>query len=362
MEDQNFSEKPTPAQEPATPPTPPQQSSSKLTIILALLLTAIIAAFLAYYFTQKYYNKGTETVVVPSTDEQLQTGSTTASTTDNSNDAKADEAQPTATLILARLERTVGMNANPNSLQLHIVSHQSPDGNEVELANITAHNDSYNSIYSFGSKIYYITLSTQLGSYDLETGKTEIINIPGVDNSNEGYMKSFSISDFAFDQGKFVYMKGECAEASKCTVGIYDLVSKQNTIVLEDLMVVISPVMMDVTKIESFNAKTGIAVITDNGGDAGWGMSVYYNLNVNTGEIEKTDTAELTACSDEPDSMIGPCDPQQVASNKHYEELLAKKFTMCGDVKVRSDEYKKVIVEAGDEVEEIDDASFVACQ
>lgn len=157
-------------------------------------------------------------------------------------------------------------------------------------------------------------------------------------------------------------MKGECVETLKCTVGIYDLENKTNKVVLEDLMKTIKPVIMNRTRIESYNAATGIAVITDNSGDAGWGTSVYYDLNVNTGKIVKTDTIETLACGDEPDSMIGPCTPEQEANNKYFDEVIAKEFTMCGDVKVKTHEYWKVVVEGGDEVEEIEDASFVACQ
>lgn len=140
-------------QEPVQTPSP--QSSSKLTVILALILTAIVVAFLTYYFTQKYYSAPKDEASIT---ESTATDQTTDSTTPVSEEEVSSTDTPGANLLLARLERTVGMNANPNSLQLHIVSHKFPDGTEEELANLTANSESYKSVYFHDNKIYYITL------------------------------------------------------------------------------------------------------------------------------------------------------------------------------------------------------------
>lgn len=364
MEEQNTPTEPTQSPSPTPTPQPASQKSSKLTVILALLLTAIIAALLTYYFTQQYYQDGANNSETPTPEIETDDGQANDDTSDSSEDkdSKDEATTPTANLLLARLERTIGMDANPNSLQLHIVTQKFPSGEGIELANITANYIGYKAIYADGDYIYYITLSTQLGRYNLSTGKNEIINIPGVDNVNDGYAKSFSLTDFAFDNGKILYMKGECVEVAKCTVGLYDIATKKNTIVLEDIMKNIDPVFLNVTHIESFDASTGKAVITDSGGDAGYGTSVYYELDVNTGKITKTDTTEFFACGDDPEMMMGPCGPEEEAANAHHNEVMAEQFTMCGDVKVKTDEYWVVTIEGGDETEVIDDASFVSCR
>ena len=272
MEEQNTSADTT--TNPAPTPTPAPQNSSKLTIILALLLTALIVGFLTYYFTQKHYSNSSDQQQ-ETKDESTQNGDQSQNEEqDNSEEQSQNDevSQATADLFIAKLERTVGMNANPNSIQLHITSHNFPSGTEKEIANLTSNYLGYDDIFIDGKKIYYLTFSLQPAVYDLDTGKSEIISIPGVDNSNDGYARDYTLADFAFDQGKIVYMKGQCTEVLKCTVGVYDLATKKNQVIIEDIMKAIQPVLMDATRIEKFDADSGIIVITDNGGDAGVGQ------------------------------------------------------------------------------------------
>lgn len=342
-----------------------QPPSSKTTAVLVVILLLILVGFGVFYFTQKYYTEPQDKLQEDQTDDDQSTDDQDPNDQQNDpdpdEDSDEDAAPASATLLITKIEDT-GEQANPNALELTVVSHEFPTGKEKELATLTSHYQGYDAVYAADKKIYYLTLSLQPGVYDLETGDNKIINIPGVDNSNDGYAKGYTLADFAFDQGKILYMKGECTEKLKCTVGIYDIASKTNKVLMEDFMQVIEPVFLNVTRIESFDADSGTAILTDNGGDAGYGKSVYYELNVNTGKITKIDTLESFACGDEADSMMGPCDANQTAQNEHHEEVAAKQFLMCGDVKVWNNQYWRVTLESDDESEEIEDASFVACQ
>lgn len=338
-----------------------QPASSKTTAVLVVILLLLLVGFGVFYFTQKYYTEPQDNLQEDQPDDQSTDDPDGDADSDKDQDKDPEATQASATLLVTKIEYPEDQ-ANRNALELTLVSHEFPTGKEKELATLTSHYQGYDAVYADDKKIYYLTLSLQPGVYDLETGENKIINIPGVDNSNDGYAKEYTLADFAFDQGKLLYMKGECTERLKCTVGIYDIASKTNKVLMEDFMKVIEPVFLNVTRIESFDADSGTAILTDNGGDAGYGKSVYYELNVNTGKITKIDTLESFACGDEADSMMGPCDPNQAAKNKHHDEVAAKQFVMCGDVKVWNNQHWRVTVESEDEKEELEDTSFVACQ
>ncbi len=135
------------------------------------------------------------------------------------------------------------------------------------------------------NKIYFISSTTgQLTAYDLNTKQSTVIPIPNVKPLDE-YTKT-NLVDFVIDTGQIIFLRGNCYEsATNCSLEKYNLLGNHHELIMESIRPELPAIGMGATKLVSYDAQTGIIIVNQAAGDAGWSYTSYYEVKEVNGAV-----------------------------------------------------------------------------
>jgi len=112
--------------------------------------------------------------------------------------------------VRGQIFQIMGLNKNTGTLKKHF--------------NVVGYEYYYKGNFQlYKNQVLFLNPERKIVSIDNKTGKKATINIPGF------------VSQFLVSNNKIFYKKGYCAEGGRCDIGEYDLITKKDKIIINDV-------------------------------------------------------------------------------------------------------------------------------
>lgn len=146
----------------------------------------------------------------------------------------------------------------------------------------------YNEAFDlYKDEVFFLEPGGTIGAVDITTTQRRTVNIPGIVVAQSLATGENSIWDFVIGDGKIFYLKGHCSENGYCALGEYDLETGENRIIADNLEETIVQGFFNIAYLTEYDDSNERIVMTNSGGDAGWGWISTFAFNPATGEYEK---------------------------------------------------------------------------
>ncbi len=173
--------------------------------------------------------------------------------------------------------------------------------------------------------IYFINPEGELGHYNFTTKQTQVVKIPGVEPVF-GFFDVNSMWDFELSVSgtTLVYLRGTCAEGTRCDLYMYDMSSKANTLILANLQKLMKMNETSGLALHAYDPGKNIVTVKKGGSD---GMSSYTELF----EVSLTEKKVMTSQKIENvgDKEGDPLTEKEKQDNAKSDELYRTRLT-CG--------------------------------
>jgi len=245
--------------------------------------------------------------------------------------------------------------ANPENLvnEYFVVSFNPKNGEQKQLTLIK--NNFFTEPFGFSNdKIFFETPAGEVASLDIKSNKQDTIKISGIIPTNQ-YLNENTLSDFLVSGNKIFYLKGDCSEGLYCALGMYDISTESNQIIIDNLHKQVKSTIFNVTHLVSYDSAKNILKIRDSGGDGGFGSGSLYEINLSTKALTKIDSASSEYCGENETD----CTSQQKAENEKFDRIFSKPQINCSGATI-TDSYNQVSV-SGNTQKTFEDTHYIGC-
>lgn len=324
-----------------------------LPILISILLTALVVGFGVFYFV----NQSSQSEIKSLQDQvdelrNKQTNTSSGETPQNQDVSSAGSPNTGSILLAMKNKQQNPPPSNPGNLvnEYFVVAYDPKTGEQKQSAIIK--NNFFTEPFGFSNnKIFFETPTGEVGSLDTKSLKQETIKISGIIPTNR-YLNENTLSDFLVSGNKLFYLKGHCSEGLYCALGVYDISTGNNQIILDNLDKQVKSAIFDVTKLVSHDSAKNILRIRDSGGEAGFASGSLYELNLNTKVLTEIDSASSEYCGE----SEADCTPQQKAENEKFDRIFSKPQINCNGA-VIIDSYNKVSISG----KNFEDTLYIGC-
>jgi len=212
-----------------------------------------------------------------------------------------------------------------------------------------------------GGMVYFINDEYTISSFDLTTGKTQKLEIGGIESHQEGDGSFNGAASMIIVNGKLYFLRGGCAETMKgCFMGVYDISTSKTTTIISNIeSKVASKANSGLSLIENKGNSTVILWHSD--GDGPYAGIDIYEINLNNNEMKKIDSVKYTDCDTEGIN----CTNKDKTSNEKFIKMYDYKFT-CGKFAISQTHklqgYDELSISIDSkETKNIRDVSYVGC-
>lgn len=167
-------------------------------------------------------------------------------------------------------------SSSENPIKEYFIYSFDPKTNKKKQFGLVESNTSFfpHSFKLFGDKVFFINWNGELATLDLKSKKQEIIKIPGIIPTKEPHSKDV-LSIFTITDNDVLYVKGYYN-----TLGLYNLVTSENKILIDDLDKKIDFAMSRLI-LKSYNSSNNSLEFLLIYGDAGVVSARLYNFDIN---------------------------------------------------------------------------------
>lgn len=307
-----------------------KKTKSSLITILAILITALVVGGGTYVWQQSK-SKSTQTRLeqqIASLQNQISKKNSEQKTQKN-NDSQTKVTDAATILLASENKEQNPAPANDKNLmqEYNIFSLSTEDGTQKQIALIK--NNFFVQPFGYSNnKIFFINPAGELASLDPASNKQETIKIDGI-IPTEKYLNEKTLDDFIISGNKVIYLKGMCGETGYCALGIYDMSTDKNQILIDNLHKKIDLKFYDVLQIKSYDAAKNTLRISKGGGDAGYGYSDLYDINLADGSMNLI--AKSHYCGDKEEY----CTDEWKADNAKYKDFFQSPQMACNGLTVK---------------------------
>jgi len=218
--------------------------------------------------------------------------------------------------------------SNPGNLvqEYSIILLDPKTGKEKELG-IIKNNFFVNSFGYYDDKVLYISPKGTIHSFDVKSSTDEELAIEGITPAEviPDKIKFNMVSDFIISDSTIFYLKGICQEGDYCALGKFDLASKTNKVLYDNLHYKLPDKIYSVIRLRSYDKVSNKLQITDSWGDGGFANSEIYELNLGTKALVKIGGYRYESCAGE------ICPEAVEKENEQYSKNTMKPLVNCLD-------------------------------
>ncbi len=175
---------------------------------------------------------------------------------------------------------------------------------------------------SFGlwqNNVYYINPAGRMESFQIVTKQKTSINTSLDTEPVDGWINRNNIQDLIVANGKIIYLRGSCAEVYNCGLGIVDIATGIDESIVSHLEKTIKGIGgIGKFSLVSVDLNKHTAKISNEAGDAGFGMVELYEVNLDNGKITKLASATNSECGED---QGAECTAAEKAKEVAYEKL-----------------------------------------
>ncbi len=128
-------------------------------------------------------------------------------------------------------------------------------------------------------RAFFVNPEGELASYTLETEKDTVVKIPGVEPVF-GFFDEHSMWDFEVSGSTLVYLRGMCAEGSRCDLYQYDLVAFTNTLILPNLQKLMKMDETSGLSLQSYDPVKNLVVVKKAGSDGAYSYTELFDVSL----------------------------------------------------------------------------------
>lgn len=261
----------------------------------------------------------------------------------------------TSLLLAAHNKQQTPPPANPENLmrEFSVFSYESTTGEQKEVAKIK--NNFFRQPFGFlNNKIFFMNPAGELATFDVTTQKEEVIKIASILPTSQ-YLNANTLADFIISGNKVIYLKGDCTEATYCALGMYDLATTNDQIIIDKLNEKIDTSFLGGIRLKKYDSSKNVLTISDSAADGISAGITLYEIDLATKKITKTDSATYTYCGENDEE----CTPEQKAKNEKYINLSFGPEMSCDGVTVTESSYQLVL--SGAVQKTLEETYYVGC-
>ncbi|MDD5071721.1 MAG: hypothetical protein PHQ42_03225 [Patescibacteria group bacterium] len=322
-----------------------------LLILISALVTAVVVGMGVFYFVNR--SKLQEIKLLREKINNLESAQATILEANQNPNFNIMGNSDAGLVFLA--VKAPPVNSEKLTDEYFIISFNPESGEQKDLALIK--NNFFNKPFGFSeNKIFFLTPAGEAGSLDTKSGKQSVVEISGIIPNNKFNFNENTIFDFIVSDNKIFYLKGYCSEAKYCALGRYDISAGSNQIIVDDLHKQVEATGLSRTGLVAYDSGKNILKILEIGGGARAASASLYELDLETGALAKTDSANFAYCGEE------GCAPEQESENEKFndEKIFGKPQRVCNGVEI-DDSFRGTVSVAGDSERIFNDAYFVGC-